>query len=291
MKYFENDNLILSSTGLFSSWCYYKKMKTLFDCGDGISLALNNRIMGINRIFIGHSHIDHISGLLAFIGLRNVLKGGCDQRLDIWCNLTDPFITQYIELINKFYPPEKLSFVLYWNDISAGQKVEIYKNVYVKAFKVEHTEHSLGFCICLTSKGLKDGIDPKTVYELIKSGQLSRDEIYTEREIREFAYLLDSANFDVNEIKGVKEVVFDCTFLNEKDRDYKSHSSLVECESFIKDSRCVKAYLSHVSPRYKITRGKYLIWEKSKGLQLDGNSTTFGALAAEIPESEKIDEG
>ena len=287
MKYFENENLILSSTGLFSSWCYYKKMKTLFDCGDGISLALNNRLMGINRIFIGHSHIDHISGLLAFIGLRNILKGGSDQRLDIWCNLTDPFIVQYIDVVNKFYPPEKLNFVLYWNDIVPGQKVWIYKNIYVKAFKVEHTDYSLGFCICLTSKGLKEGIDPKTVYERIKSGELSRDEIYTERVFREFAYVLDSADFDIDEIKGVKEVVLDCTFLNEKDRDYKSHSSLMECKSIIDRSNCDMAYLTHVSPRYKITRGKYLIWDKLKGLRLGQEIKTFNRLAAEIPESEK----
>lgn len=278
MRFIDNETIRLSSVGLYSSWCFHKPTRTLFDCGDGVSQNLKSKIFAVERIVLGHSHVDHIAGLLSFIGLRNKTKGANEKPLDVWVNKSDPFMVKYIRLIQEMFPQESLQYPLVFKDIRAGQTFEVGGKSYIKAFKVEHTEYSLGFCVYNKSSCLKEGIDPKTIGAKLKSGELRKEDITVQKDVRAFAYILDSFKFNVEEILDVREAVLDCTFLNEADRNAWSHASLKECLKVIEDSKCHKAYLSHVSPRYNATRSFPLVWDMASGLTLGDNPISFEKL-------------
>jgi ribonuclease Z len=287
MRYIDNENIRLYSVGLFGSWCLHKPTKTLFDCGDGVGQFLRYRIFAVDRIVLGHSHIDHISGLLAFIGLRNRTLGANEKPLEIVYNMDDPFLAKFISLVRDMYPQHSLKFPLYFHDIRPGCSYEISPKVYMKAFKTSHTNWSQGFCVYNESYGLKPGVDPKTVGAKIRSGEIRREDVTVRRDIKTFAYLLDNAGFDVEEVVGAKELVLDCTFLNEEDRDKMTHATIRECEETIKASGCRKAYLAHISPRYERTRGEIMIWTAESGLTLNGRSVTFDEMAKEKSDTDE----
>jgi len=75
---------IIQSKALYSTWVYYKPNRILFDCGEGISEFLGNKIYGIDSIYITHSHIDHISGLWGLVNIRNNGMGSREKPLQIY---------------------------------------------------------------------------------------------------------------------------------------------------------------------------------------------------------------
>lgn len=281
MKYFSNENVKLYSVGLFGSWCFHKPTKTLFDCGDGVSQILRHGIFAIERVAIGHSHVDHISGLVALIGLRNKTKGSNDKPLDVLIHADDPFLRKYVEFINHLFPQESLKYKLTFIGVKPGQEIDVGNKTYIKVFKTEHTPWSVGFCVCNESYGLAEGIDPAGIGAKIRSGVVKKEDVTVRRDIKTFAYVVDSSGFDVRNVSGVREIVLDCTFLNEADRDAVTHMSLLECEKAIRRIGCRQAYLSHISPRYKRTRGKTLLWTVSEGLLLDGKKVSFAEMSNE----------
>src|SRR6478609_8462522 len=77
-------NLTCYSTAMYSSWFWHAPSRTLFDCGEGVTLFMRNYIFGVERILISHSHADHVNGLLSFIGARNSARGDKEKPLDIY---------------------------------------------------------------------------------------------------------------------------------------------------------------------------------------------------------------
>ncbi|MFM9964824.1 MAG: MBL fold metallo-hydrolase [Planctomycetaceae bacterium] len=53
--------------GSFASWFVYIPARILFDAGEGITSRLRNRVFLPEAVFLTHSHLDHISGLHAFL--------------------------------------------------------------------------------------------------------------------------------------------------------------------------------------------------------------------------------
>jgi ribonuclease Z len=272
------------SVGLFSSWCFHKQTRTLFDCGDGVSQSLRNGIFKIDRVVLSHPHIDHVAGLVSLVGLRSLTAGGNDKPLDVWCDLDNPWMSKFVKLVQDLNPQERLKYKLTFKNIKAGDSIDIGGKHYIKVFKMNHSSvyGSLGFCVCQESKKLKPGIDPKTVGARIVSGELKQVDVMERKDIKLFAYTLDNSGFDTEEIKGVQEVVLDCTFLNESDRKEKTHASLKECEKVIMEIRPDRAYLAHISPRYEITYGEFLIWNKSSGLWLKDANVSFEEMSKQV---------
>lgn len=287
MNNINNQTIQMYSVGLFSSWCFHKYTKTLFDCGDGISQFLRNKIFKVNRIMIGHPHIDHVAGLISFVGLRNIYAGGNDKPLEIWCDLDNPMMAKFAKIVSELHPKDTLKYKLSFKDIKPGQRIDVGSRCYIKAFRMEHSSiyGSIGFCIYQESKGLKPGIDPVTVKQKILSGELKKEEIMEQRDKRIFAYTLDNSGFDSEEIKGVEEVVLDCTFLNKEDRQAKTHATLKECEAVINAIGCKIAYLAHISPRYPIASRDMLVWNSSSGLWLGSTNVTFDEMSKQMPKN------
>lgn len=246
-NYLETDNMILQSVGLFSSWCLHKPSRVLFDCGDGASLKLGYKVFVPRYLYISHGCLDHLSGLLSFIGIRNKTKGANDKPLDIYYPKNDKRCREYINFCLSFYG--RLKYDVTVHEISHGMSNQVGKNMFIRAFKTVHTDYSLGYCVYEKSRRLKAGISPDSVSELIKSG-VNRDTLTDEHEVNLFAYTLDNCGFDTKWVMGVKEIVLDCTFLNDEDRERYSHATLTDCKWVIDEIKPKVAYLAHISPRY-----------------------------------------
>lgn len=287
MNDINNQTIQMYSVGLFGSWCFHKYTKTLFDCGDGASQVLRKGIFKINRIMIGHPHLDHIVGLISLIGLKNIAAGSAvnnNRPLEIWGDLDNPMMAKFIRIIKELHPIDQLKYKLTFNDIKPGQRIDVGSRCYIKAFKMSHSSEygSIGFCVYRESKGLKPGIDPSTVQKRIQSGEIKQADIMEQRDKKLFAYTLDNSGFDIEEIRGVSEVVLDCTFLNEEDRGEKTHASLRECNEILKEIKCDYAYLAHISPRYEIASRDLLVWNHFSGYWLGGRNLTFEELSKQI---------
>jgi len=223
---------------------------------------------------MGHSHVDHISGLLSFIGLRNRTKGANDKPLDVFFPFNDVYSHHYIDFINKIFPQYSLKYKLDFHYID--ENIDVNPKIYIKPFKVDHCNNSLGFCVYEKSKRLKHGIDQATI-EKVKRKEISKDDIMEQHDIKHFAYTLDNAGFDLNEVKDVKEIVLDCTFLNANDRDIPKHATLIECNDIIAQINCKKAYLAHISPRYNKING-VIEWTSDLGYYMsrkDGTTQSY----------------
>lgn len=252
-KPLNTDNFLLNSKGLFSSWCLYKPHNILFDCGDGCAQYLKYGIFKPNIICFGHSHIDHVAGLLSFIGLRNKTKGDNFKPLTIIYPKGDFWFEKHIKYIFDIIPQEFLRFKINIVAIADGEKHELKKNVYIRAFKTNHTKHSLGYVVCERGKGLKKQYaEIPDIGKKLGSGKIKKEDALEEREARKFAYTLDNCGFNTDEVAGVQEIILDCTFLEEKDRDNKkqTHCTKKECKEMLEKIKPKKYYLAHISPRY-----------------------------------------
>ncbi|MCJ8329130.1 MAG: MBL fold metallo-hydrolase, partial [Lentisphaeria bacterium] len=91
------------SKALYSSWHYYAPDRILFDCGEGAALHLKQEIFAVQKIVLSHGHIDHISGLLSFLCLRQSTKGDTEKPLDIYYPEGDRSIGIMIKAANEMF--------------------------------------------------------------------------------------------------------------------------------------------------------------------------------------------
>jgi ribonuclease Z len=245
------ENVTIHSLGLYSSFCYHKPTRTLFDCGEGASMAFGNHIYGVERMLITHGHGDHVLGLPSFIGIRNSARGDKEKPLSVYYP-SDNFgvrdVVDFVEKRNRKW----LSYELNWFAQTEEFSIELGNNKRIKSFKSKHQKFSTTFLYKIEESRtrLKAEFNGEDVPALLRSGKVDKKDLTDSYTHVEFAYLLDSCGFDVNEIKGATEVVIDCTFLKEEDRDDPTHFYLDEVLNICEVANVKKVTLAHISPRY-----------------------------------------
>lgn len=129
-------------------------LRLLIDAGEGVSTCLGARIFGIETVIITHEHLDHISGLLSFLGHRRSIKGAKEKPLEIICGsqAVKDKIQIMVDLVknscNSFYPIEiRLAQV--------GVPIKL-KGYWVELFKTNHCYGSYGVMIYQKTKRLKE---------------------------------------------------------------------------------------------------------------------------------------
>ena len=132
------DQLKGFSRALFSTWLYHKRFNILFDCGEGVASALQNRVFGIRRIFLSHGHADHIAGLVNLLNIRNLGAGDQTAPLQIYYPINNKLLEYMIDYLTR--TQKDLSFPLTWIPIEPGEvlKLEDQKGfIYIKAFETK----------------------------------------------------------------------------------------------------------------------------------------------------------
>lgn len=248
--------LLLYSKGLYSTWIYYSPDRIAFDAGEGLSSILGNKAFAIQRVFLSHGHADHISGLMGLINIRNRGMGDTEKPLSVYYPKNNWRIDELIAYIAR--TNSRLDYELAWVALEPGDQVRVFEGQlerYVQAFSTKHTraEASLGYNVIENRQRLKDeyrdlaqtGID-----ELVK--QRGREAITTTYAQKVFSYGGDSTPLDPDSIRETEVLCHEATFLEERDRETLTHSTLEEAIQVAEEAGVKRElYLFHVSPRYK----------------------------------------
>ncbi|WGS65020.1 MBL fold metallo-hydrolase [Marinitoga aeolica] len=242
---------IIRSKALYTTWIYYKPDRLLFDVGEGISAALGNKIYSIEKIFISHSHVDHIAGLWGFINTRNNAMGSREKNLEIYYPKGSKNIEEYLNFIkgmNRY-----LRFKLITKEIEHGDNIPLKNNRFLRAFKTRHTpgEKSLGFQILERRKKLK------SVYSNLSGEEIKKiiSEIGKENVLEEYVKKIvtisgDSLPISPDIIEDSDTLIHECTFIKESDRKLRNHTSLNEIKKLLNSIHPKRVILYHISSRY-----------------------------------------
>lgn len=252
------DQLKGFSRALFSTWLYHKRFNILFDCGEGVATALQNRVFGIRRIFLSHGHADHIAGLVNLLNIRNLGAGDQTAPLQIYYpngNKLLEFMLDYLSRTQK-----DLSFTLEWIPMEPNESIKLEDQkgyIYLKTFETKHSQRqpSLGYNIVETRRRLK----PE--YKDLKQSELNKiiwdegkEAVAEDFEKIIFSYGGDSRPIGPENIKGSLFLCHEATYLAQEDdeRDFQQHSFLEEVILAAAEAEVENLLLIHTSLRYNL---------------------------------------
>lgn len=247
------------SKGMYSSWCYFRPARVLFDCGEGCATYLGNYVFGVETVCISHSHSDHVSGIPSLIGARRSARGDKKKDLRIFHpggrDINDVF--EYTRKRNRI-----LSYNLDSYALIPDSTAPINEKWSINAFRVDHDINSicLGYRILEKRQKLKAAYIGHNIAELLRDNPDLKNKIYDQYEANIFSYTLDSYSFDERKVEKAVHWVADCTFLSEKDRlkkdendeeyESKTHMSIEQVARICREQEVKNVYLAHFSNRY-----------------------------------------
>jgi ribonuclease Z len=261
---------------MYSTWLYYAPDRIMFDCGEGVSTTLTNKIFAVQRIFLSHGHADHISGLWGFLNTRNSAMGEREKPLEIYYHKSSTRIRKYLEFVMESSNRLKYEVEVYEIDeqfrlplfpkpdseetqgIGTGTKLirEERKERFLEVFPTKHmeTECTLGFHIKERRKRLKEvyrNLSQEGIRAAIrKNGREAVSEYYDQNL---FTYSGDGLLLPLDRMLNTDTLFHECTFLNGEDRKGENHTSLEEVVEQVLKAKPKEVYLYHISSRYSDT--------------------------------------
>lgn len=244
------------SKGLYSSWYFYAPDRVLFDCGEGVALHLRSAIFAIEKVFISHGHMDHISGLPSLISLRQSTKGDTDKPLAIYYPAADRNLTvfrQAIEQMTRAF----VHYPLSWHPLEPGDRVPLRKGRFLAAFSVRHpADAPLGFAIREERRRLKPELQGLPGPELARLSPVEKVDAYTATRC---CYSGDAMPLRPEQVDGADLLIHDCTFLKLADRGGDTHATVQEVFDLAVAAKVGRVVLAHISPRYDNRKMRELI--------------------------------
>jgi len=241
----------IRSKALYSTWIYYKPERLLFDAGEGISAELGNKIYGIEKIFLTHSHIDHISGLWGIINTRNNAMGSREKDLEIYYPAESSRIEDYLNFIKSMN--KKLRYKLSFIPLLQTDTISLGNNKFLEPFRTKHSpgEFSYGYKITEKRKRLKSEFSDLKKEDLIKlSRENGKNYIVDIYDASLVIISGDSLPVPYEIAKNTETLVHECTFIIEKDRNIRNHTTLPELKELVKKVNPKRLIIYHVSSRY-----------------------------------------
>ena len=242
---------IIKSKALYTTWIYYKPDRLLFDCGEGISAKLGNKIYGIEKIFISHSHIDHIAGLWGLINTRNNAMGSREKDLTIYYPESSRQIETYLDFILK--SNRHLRYNLNIEPLSLFDTIDLKNGRYIEPFKTLHSpaEKSYGYRIIEKRNRLKEKYQSLSQNEIIDIvRKYGREELNDYYEANILTVSGDSLPISPEIADSAETLIHECTFIIEEDRKIRNHTSLNELKELIRKSNPKRVIIYHISSRY-----------------------------------------
>ncbi|MCS7217287.1 MAG: MBL fold metallo-hydrolase [Candidatus Bipolaricaulota bacterium] len=248
--------LIVYSKALYSTWVYYSPDRILFDCGEGVSSYLENRVFAIKHVFLSHGHADHISGLMGLLNVRNNAMGDQEKELRVYYPAGSFFVS---ELITYFARTNRnLQYELEWVPLQPGDRVPLLAGRhprYIEAFATVHArgEPSLGYNVCEVRRRLRPeyrDLPQEEIVALVRAGK--KEEISETYVQYLFSYGGDSVPLSPQLVRGTEILLHEATFLSELDRKEYKHSTVWEAIEVAKRAGVQKELiLFHLSSRYR----------------------------------------
>lgn len=223
-----------------------RELNLCFDIGKGPRYAV-----GMDNVLLTHAHQDHAVGLALHIATRKLL------------DVTPPVIylpavilDDVRNMISAWERLERRRTKYTLIPVKAGDRYDMRKGLFFRAFPTEHSIPSMGFQVFEERRKLRPeyiGLDGPAIVELKKRGVEITDAV----EIPLVTFVGDSTITPVDrfpEILRSQVVIVECTFLAPEDRPMarkKKHTHVADIvERAEKFAGCEHLVLSHFSTRY-----------------------------------------
>ncbi len=248
---------ILGFAGSFASWFLYVPARILFDAGEGITSRLRNRVFLPEAVFLTHAHLDHISGLHAFLSARNSMRGDNNKPLTVYfpdgAQAALQPLWQYIDALL----PEGSNRPV-WKPLQTGDRIPA-RNWTVEAFATRHGVPSLGYRILEARTRLKSEFErclPDEIRQLRQSGTVVKENA----EHVLFAFTGDTGpGLDTALFQKADVLFHESTFLNPADREGLLHSTMAEAFDLAAQADVRQLVLYHFSQRYTAAEIRHAI--------------------------------
>ncbi|HNV02236.1 MAG TPA: MBL fold metallo-hydrolase [Vicinamibacterales bacterium] len=239
------------SRAMFSNWLWHEPLGLVIDAGEGLQLALGQRIWSPRTVALTHGHADHVLGLPGFIASRRYAKGAQDKPLAIVYPEGNAGVLAVRELVGRLWPNE--AFPVTWTGVRAGDEFRLGKALGLRAFAATHggTEPTLGYVVFEERRRLKPafaGLAEPEVRQLAREG--GRDALMEPYRHVRLAHSGDSMPVDPSVAAGADLLVHDATFLDAADRRREIHATASEALEVGRAAGVRCLVLQHLSIRY-----------------------------------------
>lgn len=239
------------STALFSTWVFIEQYGLLFDCGDGVTSTLLQKARKVQYAFISHPDRDHLTGLIQF----NQLNGR--EGLTICYPKDSGSFAALTEFTANFDPHITGTC---WTPLSAGDVVDIKKDLCVKAMANRHVNggltKSLSYIVDRTKKKLRTEFSDLAGGEIARMRQELGDEaLFDSITETEIIYSGDTPVETDGRYSNARVLIHESTFLNRNElqqgnTERHRHSSLDAVMEMVSETNVELLILGHFSSRY-----------------------------------------
>jgi len=220
------------------------ELDVCFDVGRAPRLSLTS-----NHIALTHGHMDHCAGLAYYYSQRSFQGMGTGTVLchPLMVEPINKMMTAWIDIERQKTPYKVVA-------MEPEQEFELKNHIFLRAFKTDHTDESLGYTVVEKRSKLKDEYaqyPQEKLVELKKAGE----EITYIREIPLIAYMGDTGpglHFYRDDVANARILITECTFL---EHDHRSraragkHLHLSDIVKILERVNAQNVILTHLSRR------------------------------------------
>ena len=236
---------------MFSNWCWHEPFQLLIDAGEGLQLALGQKIWAPEVVALTHGHSDHVLGLPGLVASRKFAKGAQEKPLTVVFPDGNSGVVAIRELLARMWSAAE--FPVAWVPLRAGDEWRMDKTRVLRALATEHggAEPTLGYAVLEDRRRLKPGFAGRPEAEIRAVVQRDgRDAVMEAYRHVRFAHTGDAMPIDPAGVAGADLLVHDATFLDAADRKWNIHATTLEAldVGLAAGVRCL--VLHHLSIRY-----------------------------------------
>jgi len=236
---------------MFSNWCWHEPFELVIDAGEGLQLALGQKIWTPEVVALTHGHSDHVLGLPGFIASRRFAKGAQEKPLTVVFPDGNSGAMTIRDLVGHLWPGA--AFPVTWVPMRAGEEFRLGKTRVLQAFPTVHggSEPTLGYLVLDERRHLKPEFANLTEAEIrarVRDG--GRDALMEAYRHVRFAHSGDSMPIDPVHVANADLLVHDATFLDAADRKWNIHATTAEAVEVGRAAGVACLVLHHLSIRY-----------------------------------------
>jgi len=243
------------SRAMFSNWCWHEPFQLVIDAGEGLQLALGQKIWAPEVVALTHGHSDHVLGLPGFIASRRFAKGAQEKPLTVVFPEGNSGAHAIRDLMARMWSSEQ--FPVAWLPLRAGGEFRLARTRVLRAFPTSHggSDPTLGYAVLEERRRLKPeyaGLAEGEVRSLVREG--GRDALMEGYRHVRFAHTGDAMPIDPALVSGADLLVHDATFLDAEDRKWEIHATTTEALEVGRAAGVACLVLHHLSIRYDRTQ-------------------------------------
>ena len=236
---------------MFSNWCWHEPFQLIIDAGEGLQLALGQKIWAPEVVALTHGHSDHVLGLPGFIASRKFAKGAQEKPLTVVFPDGNNGVLAVRELLARMWPATE--FPITWVALRPGGEHRLARTRVLQAFATSHggSEPTQGYAVLEERRRLKPEYAGLAEREIrARARERGRDALMEPYRHVRFAHTGDAMPIEPPLVAGADLLVHDATFLDAGDRKWDIHATTLEALEVGRAAGVHCLVLHHLSIRY-----------------------------------------